>query len=115
MRAEFFTRADRTFMTLTDLQAALDAWAAEYNTARPHQSCGGRPPIERFVLADRSLAADTTAVAEPPTAPARPASKRQAGVSRWVKSGREDLPGRVLLYGRRDLRRGTGRGRGRGG
>jgi transposase-like protein len=32
------------------LQEALDAWVNEYNTARPHQSCGGRPPIERFRL-----------------------------------------------------------------
>jgi len=28
----------------------------EYNTARPHQSCGGHPPIERFRLANGSLA-----------------------------------------------------------
>ena len=41
--------------TIGELQAALDAWVAEYNTARPHQSCGGRPPVERFRLADRSI------------------------------------------------------------
>src|SRR5215469_8788814 len=66
MRAEFFTPHDYTFVTVAELQAALDAWVSEYNTARPHQSCGGRPPIERFRLANRSLAADTTAAAEPP-------------------------------------------------
>ena len=69
---------------------------AEYNTARPHQSCGGRPPIERFRLADRSLAADDTAATEP--APARPAApaagKRPAGVSRWVNAA-----GKISLAG----------------
>jgi len=96
MRAEFFTRIDRVFKASTDLQDALDAWVAEYNTARPHQSCGGRPPIERFRLADRSLAADDSAAAAP--APARAASpgagKRPAGVSRWVNAA-----GKISLAG----------------
>jgi hypothetical protein len=65
----------------------------EYNTARPHQSCGGRPPAERFALAGQSLAADTTAAA-PPAAPVRPASERPAGVSRWV-----DTAGKISLGG----------------
>src|SRR5262252_9009379 len=65
MRAEFFTPKDRMFATVAELQAALDAWVMEYNTARPHQSCSGRPPIERFRLANRSLTADTTAAAGP--------------------------------------------------
>jgi transposase InsO family protein len=63
MRTEFFTPNDRAFATVAELQAALDAWVSEYNTARPHQSCGRRPPIERFRLAGRSLTADTTAAA----------------------------------------------------
>ena len=67
-----------------DWQDALDAWVAEYNTARPHQSCGGRPPIERFRLADRALAADDTAAAEP--APARRLPRRR-------ESGRRECPG----------------------
>ncbi len=50
MRAEFFTPKDRMFATVAELQRALDAWVSEYNTARPHQSCGGRPPIERWAL-----------------------------------------------------------------
>ena len=48
MRAEFFTPKDRMFATIGDLQEALEGWVAEYNTARPHQSCGGRPPAGRF-------------------------------------------------------------------
>lgn len=94
MRSEFFTPQDRLFTALEDLQAALDGWVAEYNTARPHQSCGGRPPAERFALADRPLAADTTVAAEPPRPPARPAGERPAGVSRWV-----DAAGKISLGG----------------
>jgi transposase InsO family protein len=92
MRAEFFTPKDRLFATVAELQAALDGWVSEYNTARPHQSCGGRPPIERFRLADRSLAADDSAVTPAP-APAA-AAKRPAGVSRWVNAN-----GKISLAG----------------
>jgi transposase InsO family protein len=101
MRAEFFTPKDRIFATITQLQEALDAWVSEYNTARPHQSCGGRPPIERFRLANRSLAADTTAAAEPPApAPALVAGKRPAGVSRWVNAaGKISLAGFTYTVG----------------
>jgi hypothetical protein len=96
MRTEFFTPNDRVFATIAELQEALDAWVGEYNTARPHQSCGRRPPIERFRLANRSLAADTTAAAEPPppAAPAQVAGKRPAGVSRWVNAA-----GKISLAG----------------
>ena len=44
MRAEFFTPRDGMFATIPELQAALDGWVSEYNAARPHQSCGARPP-----------------------------------------------------------------------
>jgi len=95
MRAEFFTSKDRMFATVDELQAALDAWVSEYNTARPHQSCGGRPPVERFRLAERSLIPDDSAAASvsaPMTAAA--AAKRPAGVSRWVNAhGKISLAG----------------------
>jgi hypothetical protein len=48
--AEFFRSASSQYATLAELQAALDAWVADYNTARPHQSCGGLPAAERFQL-----------------------------------------------------------------
>jgi transposase InsO family protein len=102
MRAEFFTRVDRVFTAVTDLQDALDAWVSEYNTARPHQSCGGRPPIERFQLARPRVSADTTAAAEaPPARPGAPAGgKRPAGVSRWVNAaGRISLAGFTYAVG----------------
>jgi hypothetical protein len=37
------------------LQAALDAWREEYNTARPHQSLGMAFPVGRFKPADSPL------------------------------------------------------------
>jgi transposase InsO family protein len=48
MRAEFFTSADQRFATMPELQATLDEWVSEYNTGRPRQSYGGRPPAERW-------------------------------------------------------------------
>ena len=50
MRAECFRIHDRRHATIKDLQAAVDAWVVEYNTRRPHQSLGMRPPAERFSL-----------------------------------------------------------------
>jgi hypothetical protein len=92
MRAEFFNDADGKFATITGLQEALDTWVIEDNTARPHQSCGGRP-AGRFALADRSITADESAVVRAPAQ--RPASAgRPAGVSRWVNAhGKISLAG----------------------
>jgi transposase InsO family protein len=92
MRREFFTVKDRVFATIPELQAALDGWVSEYNTERPHQSCGGRPPAERFALADRSIIpADR---AEPAPEPPRAPQPRPAGVSRWVNAhGKISLAG----------------------
>ena len=95
MRAEFFTPRDGMFATVEELQAALDGWVSEYNTARPHQSCGGRPPIERFRLAGRPVIPDDSAAQAAP-APAGPAAaaRRPAGVSRWVNAhGKISLAG----------------------
>ena len=50
MRAECFNLEDRRYATIGELQAAVDAWVVEYNTRRPHQSLGMRPPAERFDL-----------------------------------------------------------------
>jgi transposase InsO family protein/uncharacterized membrane protein len=95
MRAEFFNRADSVFATMAEFQAALDAWVGEYNTARPHQSCGGRPPAERFALADQSIVPEHSgARPEPPQVAASVPGKRPAGVSRWVNAhGKISLAG----------------------
>jgi hypothetical protein len=96
MRAEFFTGHDRQFATIGALQEALDAWVVEYNTERPHQSIGNRPPVERFELAQRRLAAvehdnvDNVedAVGDGAQQVTKPlqgrANERPPGVSRWV-------------------------------
>ena len=103
MRAEFFTPKDRQFATVEELQAALDGWVSEYNTTRPHQSCGGRPPAERFRLADQSITAGDSAVAPvpAPVAAARgAAARRPAGVSRWVNAhGKISLGGFTYAVG----------------
>jgi len=68
----------------------------EYNTARPHQSCGGRSPAERFRLADRSITPDDSAAARQsrPAAPPPAAGRRPPGLSRWVNAhGKISLAG----------------------
>jgi transposase InsO family protein len=97
MRAEFFRAADGQHVTLGELQAALDAWVADYNTARPHQSCGGRPPAERFRLAGRNR--DAVEAGPAPAVPAA-AVRRPAGVSRWVNAhGKISLGGFTCAAG----------------
>jgi hypothetical protein len=97
IRAEFLVEHDRKYATIEDAQKALDAWVVEYNTERPHQSCGGRPPVERFALAERSL----VVVDEPVLpAPRQVAARRPSGVSRWVgQNGRISLAGFDYVVG----------------
>jgi transposase InsO family protein len=49
LRAEFLN--GKTFTSIEEAQAALDAWVEEYNHRRPHQGIGKVPPFERFRLA----------------------------------------------------------------
>lgn len=81
LRKEFLLEHDRVHAGVEDLQAALDAWVVEYNTARPHQSIGGRPPCERFTLAARPVAIIEPPMPGPVKGGVRP---RPGGVSRWV-------------------------------
>jgi transposase InsO family protein len=100
MRAEFFADADRAFATIAELQAALDGWVHQYNTERPHQSLGMRPPADRFALAaavpDPAVVDPIAAVgAHARTQTATPgADLRHAGVQRWV-----DQRGSIRLAG----------------
>src|SRR5437867_6249117 len=48
LRREFL--ADRTFPSLQQAQAELDAWVVDYNTRRPHQALEMTTPAERFRL-----------------------------------------------------------------
>ena len=87
IRDDFLPVHDRTHATIAELQAALDDWVVQYNTDRPHQSCGDRPPAERFALADRPPV-QTGEPVEDPAVPARPP------INRWVNP-----KGRVSLHG----------------
>lgn len=81
-RAEFVVDHDRRHATIAEAQTALDAWVEKYNTERPHQSLGDRPPAERFALAVPRDPVDTEVELggiEEPVTTARP-----PGVSRWV-------------------------------
>ena len=94
IRADFLVDHDRVHATIVEAQAALDGWVAEYNTERPHQSCGGRPLGERFALAaQRPVIVDDQRAVEV-AAPQPSAAPRPAGVSRWV-----DVHGRIRLAG----------------
>jgi transposase InsO family protein len=89
MRAEFLTSHDHQHATVAELQAALDAWVDHYNTERPHQALGMRPPIDRFALAPQTPSA--AQVLEPPSPPVDPVVPaplvvRLPGVQRWVDS-----------------------------
>src|ERR1700757_661460 len=98
MRAEFFTDADRVHATIAELQVALDGWVHLYNTERPHQSLGMRPPAERFALAaaspDPQIVEPIAAVAAQRQTPTHRPDLRHAGVQRWV-----DPRGSIRLAG----------------
>jgi transposase InsO family protein len=88
IRAEFLTEHDYQHGTIAELQQALDAWVAYYNTERPHQALGMRPPIDRFRLAavqpDPAVEAVEPALAERPVVEPAPQIIRLPGVQRWV-------------------------------
>ena len=99
MRREFFDR--QLFDTIEQAQAALDAWVTHYNTARPHQGIGDRPPADRFALAPQ-MPLEVAEPAEPSAhepAPDQPA--RLLAITRRVAdSGRISLAGVRYLAGR---------------
>jgi transposase InsO family protein len=83
-RADFLVDHDRRHPTIVEAQKALDAWVEEYNTERPHQSVGDRPPIERFRLASVRAPIAMAEEEMEPTVDPPPQTPRQLGVSRWV-------------------------------
>ena len=102
MRREFFEL--HTFDTIEQAQAALDAWVAHYNTARPHQGIGDRPPADRFALAPQARV-EVAEPAETSTPEPAPALGRPAGLPaitrRVADSGRISLAGVRYLATRR--------------
>jgi transposase InsO family protein len=101
MRREFFDR--HLFDTIEQAQAALDAWVVHYNTARPHQGIGDRPPADRFALAPQTplevAEPAETSAPEPALALGRPAGLL-AITRRVADSGRISLAGVRYLAGR---------------
>jgi transposase InsO family protein len=81
-RDEFLVDHDRQYATIEEAQAALDTWVVKYNTKRPHQSLGDRPPAERFALAAPRGPVDTDLELVEVEGPIP--SPRPSGVSRWV-------------------------------
>ena len=84
-RKEFVAVRDYQRATLAEAQAALDAWVVEYNRARPHQSLGDRPPMERFRLARARVEPVHVETGEiGGRRPLERAGPRPGGVTRWV-------------------------------
>ena len=73
-RDEFLVDHDRQHATIEEAQEALDAWVEKYNTERPHQSLGDRPPAERF-----ALAAPRTQSTPPSSSPRSTSRRRHHG------------------------------------
>jgi transposase InsO family protein len=71
LRKEFL--ADRTFPSLAEAQAGLDAWVADYNRNRPHQALEMATPAEHFSL--EPLARDGTSI---------PVEEPELTASQWV-------------------------------
>ncbi len=82
-RDEFVAEHDRVHATIEEAQVALDAWVHKYNTERPHQSLGDRPPLERFQLAGPRLVVEAD-LEEQAASDVPATSPRPPGVSRWV-------------------------------
>ena len=81
LRAEFLE--GRSFASLAEAQAALNAWVAHYNGRRPHQGIGMVAPLRRFAAGEpRSVPAPPVAQLAPshPT-PARGAVSRLVGAT----------------------------------
>jgi transposase InsO family protein len=101
-RAEFVARHDYQHHTVAEAQAALDAWVVAYNTVRPHQSLGDRPPVERFSLARQRIEpvdAETGEIGG--RSPLGLVGPRPGGVTRWVdQAGRIRVAKHVYKVGR---------------
>jgi transposase InsO family protein len=69
----------RTFDSIEQAQAELDAWVARYNTEREHQAIGDVPPIRRFELVQRQATdvLDPQVEPEDEPQPARPTVTRR--------------------------------------
>jgi hypothetical protein len=89
LQTEFLHEQPAPFASLRDAQAAVDAWRAEYNHTRPHQSLDMASPADRFRAvppAERAdlplwLPADLTPLPAPPPPPATAAQPTTAAAA----------------------------------
>ena len=77
LRAEFLS--GRTFDSIDDAQAQLDAWVKTYNFERPHQSLGMAVPWDRFKLAKPAPVEVDADIALEPEPTASPTVTRRVG------------------------------------
>jgi transposase InsO family protein len=80
--------SERTFTTIEQAQAELDAWVAHHNSEREHQAIGDVPPARRFELAQREV----TEVIDPQIEPEDEPEPAGRTVSRRV-----DRAGRISI------------------
>ena len=77
LRREFLS--GRTFASIQDAQAQLDAWVHHYNFERPHQSLGMAVPWDRFKLAVPEPVEPHAEIAVEPAPTAVPTVTRRVG------------------------------------
>jgi len=77
--------ADRTFGSLEQAQAELDAWVGDYNTVRPHQALDMATPAERLALAQITLDGASVPVPDRPSL-ASCASRLCPRARTWAKA-----------------------------
>ena len=102
MRSEFLVEHDRCTPPSKNSRRALDEWVAEYNTQRPHQSLGDRPPDGTLRPGRRASSTRSRDATSPRRGPTRSASTRSQPLGR---SAGLDHPRRLALSGGSDLRR----------
>jgi hypothetical protein len=101
LRREFLN--GKTFASIDNAQAQLDAWVEIYNHDRPHQGIGMVAPWERFQLAAPEPAASVE-LAEPvdliePEAPSMPAATRRVGPTGVISFAAAKYPAGRWLAG----------------
>ena len=96
LRKEFLD--GKTFASLEDAQAELDAWVTDYNTERPHQSLEMATPAERFrlVLSRGTLIGP----GRPERGPRRPVGAPPGRLQRGRLGRQPDVLRRQRLQGR---------------
>jgi transposase InsO family protein len=97
LRAEFLT--GKTFASVDDAQAQLDAWVQIYNLDRPHQSLGMAVPLDRFRLAQPGRVEPEEPIAAVPETTTMPKVTRRVGVNGLISFAAASYRAAVWLAG----------------